>query len=195
MMIYTIQIYTIPVQAGKQIYTVGPGGDFNLPARPPQLEGIWFQQLITAPFNDIPMTLISERDWGNIRAKAIPSIIGTWAYYDQQYPLANLYIWPIPNAAGNLIIHAQQLLNSAVALTDTESLPMAYRRAVRFNLACVLAAENGFEPAPTVQATAVNTLAALERNNGQLAQRMDFDDGAMGNNGSRYIIYSDSFRN
>ena len=193
--LYTIGIYSIPITNAKQQYTIGPGGDFNITNRPPLLSGAWFQQLTTAPFNDIPVTLVSAQDWGNIRAKGTQGNVVTYGYYDQNFPVATLFVWPLPSmAAGSLILHAPSQLNSSIGLDDYENLPPAYRKAIRYNLAMVLAAENGFEPSMHVKSTAANSLMMLQRNNGQIPQRMTFDSAALGSGSGRYLIESDSRR-
>ena len=192
--IFTINILQVPIVVGQQGYTVGPAGDFNVATRPAFLEGAWFQQLTSTPYNDIPIVLLSELDWGNIRAKGVPGTISTWGYYDQAYPLATLHLWPLPSSGGNLIIHAGALLDSSFVLTDSANFPPAYRKCIRFSLATLIAAENGIEPPALVASGARDARAMLEKNNGQELQRMDFDSAAMGSAGARYLISSDSFR-
>jgi hypothetical protein len=194
--VYTINILMIPVQGAKSEYTVGPSGDFNVPVRPPQIEAAWFRQLTATPYVDVPIYLVSELDWGNITSKGITGNLSQYGYYDQQFPLSTLHLWPIPNsAAGNIIIHAGQMLNSSFLLTDTVNLPPAYRGAIRFNLARLIAAENGIEPSATVVQQSVQYMRLLEENNGQIIQRMTFDSAAYGATGAgRWMIQSDSLR-
>lgn len=193
--IFTINILMIPTVGNKQSYTVGPGGDFNVAVRPPQIDGAWFRQTTVTPYVDLPIYLLSEKDWGNVTSKGITGNISQYGYYDQNFPLASFNLWPIPNGAGgNIILHAQQMLNSATALTDTVSLPPAYAQAIRFNLALLLCAENGIEPTTSVLNTAVRAKRLLEENNGQVVQRLSFDAQAMGASAGRYQIQSDSLR-
>ena len=193
--IFTINILMIPTVGGQQSYAIGPGGDFNVPVRPPAIAGALFRQTTVTPYVDLPIEVISEQDWGNVTSKGITGNISQYGYYDQAYPLGNFNIWPIPNSAGgNLILHVQQSLNSSNALTDVVSLPPAYAQALRFNLAMLLCAENGIEPSVTVLNTAVRAKRLVEENNGQMLQRMSYDAAAMGANAGRYMIQSDSLR-
>lgn len=193
--IYNIDILMIPIVGGQQTYTVGPGGSFNIPVRPPMIEAAWFRYVTVTPYVDLPIYLLSQQDWGNITSKGITGNLSQYGFYDGAFPLSNFNLWPIPNgAAGNLIIHAAHLLNSTVALTDTVALPPAYAMGIRYNLAMLLAAENQLEPAITVVNTAVRTKRLMEENNGQMLQRMGFDQAAMGSQGGRYMVQSDTLR-
>jgi hypothetical protein len=188
--VVTVTAVTCPVSAGRGNYTVGPSGDLNVPTRPPDLAGVWFR-FGPGTAVDSPVALISAADYGNIRAKNVTSNLAAVGWYEPSFPIATLHLWPIPNGAGELLAHVGALLDGAVTLTGTVSLPPAYRQALRYNLACLVAVENGFEPLATVQATAVSAKKALERNNGQIVQRLSYDGMA---SGGRYLISSDSYR-
>jgi len=193
--LYTLDILMIPIVSNQQDYTIGPAGDFNVTTRPANLEAAWFRQLTVTPFVDLPIYLISQNDWGNVTSKGITGNLAQYGYYDQNYPLATLHLWPIPNgASGNLIIHATQQMNSSFLLTDTVNMAPAYRGAIRFNLARLIAAENGIEPLMTVVQQAVNYKRLLENNNGAMVQRMSYDAGAMGSQAGRWMVQSDTLR-
>ncbi len=192
MNIYTLSILQTPTIAGKTDYTVGIGGDFNI-TRPPQLEGAWIRQN-TAPSVDLPIIMVSLSDWGNIRSKNTSGSIVQYAYYDQNYPLATLKVWPVPMGGTDLIIHANALLNSTVTLIDVVSLPPAYVRAIRYHLAIALSVENGLDPLASLLNTAASAKQLLEANNGQAIQRLRFDSQAMGAGHGRYDVQSDSVR-
>jgi hypothetical protein len=188
--IYTYDILSCDITGNKQTYTIGIGGDINSP-RPPDISGAWFQQLTTPPYVDIPLTIISQMDWGNLVSKGIPGNISNYLYYDGNYPLGGLWLWPIPSGGGKLIIHATKLLDSAVTLLTDVNLPPAYAMAIRYNLAMQLCAENGLEPSVTVLNTAVRTKRLMEENNSIAVQRMGFDSASLGTGGGRYMITSD----
>ena len=89
------------VSTGAISYTVGPGGNFNTP-RPDRLEdGNFLRQLNTNTGNavDYPMALLPAReDYNRIRLKSM----GTWpdtVFYDSQYPIGNVFFWPVPQAS------------------------------------------------------------------------------------------------
>lgn len=204
--IFTISQYSTPVIPLAQIYVLGPDStnqwytqdstgaytvSYTFNNRPPMLSGVWFQQIITPPYNDLPVRMISELDWGNIRSKGIQGLISNLCYYDQNFPNANLYHWPIPNGAGNIIVHAMSELTSVPTLATMINLPPAYRMAVRYNLAVNISSEYGFEAPPTVSFRAAESKLALERNNGQIAQRLDYDAAVMGQPGGIYNVGSD----
>jgi hypothetical protein len=189
--IYNIQQLIIPTN-GQQVYTVGPGGNIDVPVRPPQLSGLWFRQITTPPYNDIPVRLVSATDWGNIRAKGITGNIQFLAYYDQNFPTANIYTWPVTPAGYQLLVEIENLLPTTnLTLTTMLNFPPSYAMAIRFNLAVNLAMEYGQSAPVDVQSRAAEAMLALQKNNGQLAQRMSFDASLMNQPGGIYNSTSD----
>ena len=190
-----IQIDMLTVTGAKQTYTFGPGGDFPMATRPANLEYAWFRQLTVTPYVDLPIYLISATDWGNVTSKGITGQLSQYGYYDQGFPLATLNVWPIPNqSVGAIIVHYYKPLVNNMLLTDVVNVPPAYAGAIRFNLARLIATENGLENSQDVLNQSVMYKRLLEENNGQMMQRMGFDAGAMGSQAGRYMIQSDTLR-
>lgn len=190
-LLYTTTTVVHPLSPPQQSYTIGPSGDIALSVRPTRLNGAWLRNGVNTPNTDTRMTILSDVEYGNIISKTVTTTIPYYIYLDREWPLANLYLWPVPTSTSySLVLQFLASLNSGVGLDDTESLPPAYRQALRYNLAVLLAPEYGLEPSPTVVNTAITSKMLIQQSNFQ-GYRMDFDEAANG----LYSITSDSFRN
>lgn len=119
---------------GAETYTVGPGGDFDMP-RPAKLIGAYCRQLLS-PTNpvDYPLELLmAQTDYGRISLKNQASMPNT-VFYDPQSPLGVLYVWPV--APTGYEIHIQALMPLA-QFSDPYMdilLPPEYEEAIMYNL-------------------------------------------------------------
>lgn len=194
LMIYTTSFYE-KMLTTAQSYTVGPSGDFNIPVRPSEINGAWIRQNASAanPI-DLPVSILTATEWGDIRSKYVASAIPRFVYMDGNWPTANIYVWPVPNGTDTkLILSLNTPLSATVATTDTETLPPSYRQAIRFNLACLLAAEYGREASPSTKEVAYKSKNLIAQNNQQI-DRLDFDSAIQGTGGGRYWIGDDNTR-
>jgi len=190
-LLYTTTSQVFPLAAPAASYTIGPGGNINTPTRPTRLYGAWIRNNSNSPSTDSRMTILSDTEYGNIISKAVTTTIPYYIYLDRQFPLGNLYLWPVPtSSAYSLVLQYLSALDSSISLDDVETLPPAYKRALRFNLAVLLAPEYGVEALPTVVQTALTSKMLIQQSNVQ-GYRMDFDQASNG----VYSIASDSFRN
>lgn len=184
----TTKIYTPSV--AQSSYSIGPTGDIVVAVRPTRLYAAFLRNTSASPYYDIPMTILSDTEYASITAKGLTSNIPFYIYMDREWPNANLFVYPVPSGAGIALgLQYLEALDSGVGLDDTESLPPAYRQALRFNLAVKLAPEYGQEAPPTVQKTAITSLMTIKQGN-QQPYRMDFDS----NSNAMYNIATDSIR-
>lgn len=129
---------------GKQVYTVGAGGDLNIP-RPARIERVGIITL-TNPAQplELPIDNLTLDQWQAIPVKNIQSTIPQKVWNDNNFPLMNLSYWCVPSVAVQTALYVWQLLATFPDLdvTDVE-FPPAYARALRYNLALELAPEYG----------------------------------------------------
>lgn len=187
--IFTTSFFTCPVIGGKQFYTVGPGADIDVSVRPASIHSaaVTYTNNSSLPV-DLPLTILNPNEWLAIRSKQSPSVIPRFIFLDGNFPIANLYVWPLPNSSSTLNL----TLNMPLGLLEVDSaisLPPSYRMALRFNLAVALAPEYGQEASPTVQAKAIDSMRILQSNNLNI-NRLQTDVSLAG---GRYHIGSDSF--
>lgn len=174
---------------GAQFYTVGSGGDFNIP-RPDRLEAAFFRQTTTAPANQIDYNLQileSMEDYSRISLKQLVSF-GYYIFYDSGYPLGKVYPWPILQNQYELHIITKAVLSTFASLATTVNLPPEYEEAMQWNLALRLRPLFQMPPDETVTAMAAASLNTLRGANTQIA-RLTMPRPL--NGGGIYNIYSD----
>jgi len=128
---------------GATSYTVGPGGNFNIPVRPDRLEdGCYFRQLVQSSPNQVDYTLElleSWEDYNRITLKQLQTFPG-FIFYDPGQPLGTVYPWPVPQPAIyliNLLVKAG-VVNQFATLTTVIGMPNSYYMAMYLTLANIL---------------------------------------------------------
>lgn len=162
--VYTVQrtVFTIP--SLKQIYTLGPGGDFNAP-RPVRIEEVYVQLIGSGDTTELPVDVVDYDQWAEITVKGTASEITRTMWPDYQYPMINCSMWPVPNATQNFVFYMWQLLSQFTTINQTISLPQGYRRAIRYNLAVELFMSYGEDVPPSIQKIADDSMAEVKRVN------------------------------
>lgn len=113
-------------------------------------------------FLDYPLFIVPSReDYNQIVLKQLTTFPAA-VFYDSQYPLGNLFFWPIP-VAGQWELHVttKQPMPQALALSTNLAMPPEYQQALMYTLACMFRPAYGMPPDPTLlgQArAAVNTV-------------------------------------
>lgn len=166
-MIY--QLVTVSKQAtGAQSYTVGPGGDFNIP-RPAKLESAYFRQNQNTPLPvDYPFTILrAMEDYNRISIKnlnSFPQVI----YYDPGVPMGTIYPWPIPSNQYTIFLTVMQQLQQFATINDTITLPPEYSAALMWNLVLELGVAFGLPENPRAEKKAEASLRIIEEANAQI---------------------------
>jgi hypothetical protein len=166
-MIY--QLVTVSKQAtGAQSYTVGPGGDFDIP-RPAKLESAFFRQNQNTPLPvDYPFQILrAVEDYNRISIKnlnSFPQVI----YYDGAFPIGNVYPWPIPNNQYEIFLTVMQQLQQFSTIHDTIVLPPEYSAALMWNLVLELGVAFGLPENPRAEKKAEASLRIIEEANAQI---------------------------
>lgn len=183
------RISDIPcVATGQQTYTIGPGGDFNIP-RPAKLVGAYCRQLRNPgqPV-DYPLQLLfSQTDYGNVSTKtqaSMPSLV----YYDPQFPLGVLHVWPVAITGYEIHIQALMPLSKFETPYDEIQLPPEYEDAIMYNLAgrlCLFYQIPLPQGLPQLAQASLNTLRQANVQVGQMYMPAELTGG------SRYNVYSD----
>jgi hypothetical protein len=175
-LVFQLQNVSI-VSTGAQSYSVGPGGDFNMPVRPDRLEnGCFFRQLINSSPNqvDYPLELLeSWEDYNRIRLKQLITFPG-YVFYDPGFPLGRAYTWPVTQASVysiNLLckISLTTLFASQTTVLDN-ILPNEYFMALYLTLAEILRAAYRLPVDPGLSARAKEAREVLRGANTALAR-------------------------
>lgn len=177
-----------PFVASKQDYTVGPSGDFNMPARPLRLVSAFTR----SNGIDYPMHIIeAAADYDTIMNKQIVVFYPTYVWYEQTFPLGTLHFYPVPN--GNYVyLRFWQQLQSFPTLTTTISLPLGYKQAIITSLGLALASPFGIEPPGTLSAEATIAVGRIKRYNKKSTGMMS-EAAFMNRQNHRYNIMGDNY--
>ena len=126
------------VSTGAQFYTVGPGGDINVPVRPDKLETAFFRMLPGANGTqavDYPLQiLMSYEDYARITLKTLTSF-SQCIFYDSAWPMGKIYPWPLPQASlYEVHIVLKEVLSEFSDLSATFQFPPEYLAAIHYNM-------------------------------------------------------------
>lgn len=178
LMVYATLPHQFPLVASQKTYTVGPGGNFDMP-RPVRIDKITLQYLQTGvPTLTLPVGMLDLDQYNAIIVPDTTSTIPMSAYVDDAYPLRTLYLYPVPSIVNKVTLFTWEQLDAFASLDDDVSLPDGYERALRFALAVELAPEFGRDPLQTVIANAVAAKASVMTQNNADTPLMQVDPAA-----------------
>lgn len=192
-MSYAQETITHTLTANTSSYTIGSGGDINT-TRPDYINQAWIRDSNAL---DYPMTILPQDRWNRIGMKSITSQIPTTMFYDSQYPLGIINIFPAPLAAYEFRATAIIQQKQFSTLTHALSAPAPYERAVILNTAIELV-NVGFtcgldeKEFATLINTASDAKANLKRNNIKEVIA-DYDDAITAKSQATYNVYSDGW--
>lgn len=144
---------------GAQSYTIGNGGAVEA-TRPSEVIAAFWRDGSTDRRLEV---LTSFEDYQRITSK---SDTGTpeAAYYDPDYTLGTLYVWP-QASSGSIYLTVRSPLPTYTATTDELSVPGEYELALRYGLAELLPAMFQLPVRPDIAGLAKRARALLKRNN------------------------------
>lgn len=165
--IFTTSSNDFPFVLGKQSYTLGTGGDFNIP-RPARIDAMSAILLVPDPSNpvEVPIDMYSIQDWQTqVPVKVVDGSFPQICYDDGGFPLRTLNFWPIPTEQQNSVrIYGWQALAAQTLFSDV-SFPPGYAEGLRYNLAVRLSAEFAVTATPIVVELALRGLARIKTMN------------------------------
>jgi hypothetical protein len=175
---------------GALSYSIGPGGDISA-NRPDRIESGYFRQLAGLPGNnvDYPLAILQSReDYNQIVLKTMPSV-PAYVFYDSDFPLGNIFIWPLPNSTYEMHLSVKPALQSFPALNTEFALPPEYEEAIRLNLAVRLRVAYQLQPDAGLIGLAKVALNTIKNTNAQIPLLQMPSDLVRGN---IYNIFSDT---
>lgn|SRR5574337_493798 len=189
---YAIQTYSVPLAIGQQQYTVGPSGQVNA-VRPIRiLDGPGTAYVVDQSQNRYPISVIPQDQWNQIGLLNTNSQIPTMIFYDPQYPLGILNVFPLPSMTYTLYFDAYLQLSEFANLETQLSLPPGYQDAIQHNLAIRL--QPYFQRAqisPVVVELASTSKAAIKRSNLR-SNVAGFDSAIVSRGTPTYNIFRDA---
>lgn len=170
----TIEFF--PLTVGQVSYTMGPGGNFNT-VRADTISNQWLYDTIAGI--NYPITQLADNQYRDIPLNTIQSIPKA-IYYDAQYPLGVLYIYPTAGLSTyNLYLESIKPIMQFTTLATVMNLPGEYFKALKLLLADELAPEYGFEITGKLAQNIENARNLLKARNFKRAVAA-FDAGLMG---------------
>jgi hypothetical protein len=170
LMLYGDTSYVIPFVIGKQIYTIGPGGDFNIPY-PDKITGFYTRDTTLVPPNtlDIPLEMLTDQEWQDWPSKTQTAQWPNWGVWvNDEYPLKQAFVTPIPSTSQYALVMWVNGPLGSLTLNQAISLPPGYKRALTANLALELGPSYEVTPSPVIAAIAQSSKAAIKVRNFQL---------------------------
>ena len=181
----TETIHTMTVAQAQ--YTVGSGGDIAI-TRPLQILRAFIRDNASNPI-DYPVRLLNQAEWNRIPSKLTNSTYPVNLFYDAEFPLGIINLWPVPSAAFKLVFNSVNQLTELTDLATSFSMPPGYKRAVIYNLAVEMAPDFGVQPSRQVFDIADESKANIKRLK-ILPEVATFDLKRIRGRG-RYNIFSD----
>lgn len=167
--IYTVTATQCTLVDGTQTYTVGAGGDFNVP-RPTYIDHVTFKYTPaggTFPI-ELPLSKFTDDEWAAQTIKTLTSTLPRGVYYNPTYPLGTIKFWPIPTSPPATLyatLYAPEQVGEFTDLNTVVSLPPGYRRFIVKNLAVELAPSYQRNVAPEIMMAASESKQAVKVSN------------------------------
>ena len=147
--LFTLTSKSVTPVLDQYLYTFGPSGDIDTGAtgpRPEEIFGVW--RRLTADTTDIALARRSREEYWRLPNKSTSGTPVSF-YFDPAIvsDLANLYIWPAPDATFvsdyTIEIQYQKPFDDMDSATDDLAFPKSWTLAITLGLAELLAIEYG----------------------------------------------------
>lgn len=183
---------SFPLVPGKQSYTIGPvGANITAPRPLELLTGQGAAYLTDINSNRYPVNVVEQDQWNSIGRLTNTSQLPDTLFYDPQFPLGIINIFPLPLIAYTVSFDARLQLANLSNLASVFSLPPGYRAAIKHNLSIRLWPyyKQG-DPTPTIIGLALSTLGKVKRTNIRMSPS-SYDSAVVSRAKSSYNIFND----
>jgi hypothetical protein len=155
LLVYSTNPHTFAFVPNQQTYTLGTGGDFDMP-RPSRIDRVSIQIPGSNNYNvELPIDADFDLEsWQNLVVKQTPSQFPLCMWNNTGYPFMELNFWPIPQGPCSVVLYTWDLMPQIVNLVDQIELPTGYSDAIIYNLAVRLAQLFDRVPSPQLLAEA-----------------------------------------
>lgn len=148
-MVYNVNFTLFTLPAGSNPVTIGPGATFDVNQRPVKIESIGLI-LAGTPGVELPLNRRDDAWWANNRIKGLTSTLPTDYYYSPDWPLGQIFFWPVPTASHQINVQSRLVLGEITGYQQSFSMPPAYWDLVIYELAISLAPSFKTEPSSTL---------------------------------------------
>jgi hypothetical protein len=158
------------LEANKQIYTIGPGGDIDA-ERPESIECIRVDDTGTFPTSKI-VGSIRYNEWQMISSKKSSASWPEGFYYNPAYPLGEIYLYPMPAIAYDMYIVQTRQFPTLEKITDEIILPQGMEELFTYSLCMKIAPYRGINVPLEVKQEYARLKSTVKANNRNLTPRM-----------------------
>lgn len=184
---------SFPLVAAKSSYTIGAsGGDITAPRPLEVMIGPGRAYLKDSNGNRFGINVVEQDRWNQIVLLTQTSDLPNTLFYDPQFPLGIINIFPTPTTAHTVYFDARLQLQSITSLTTAFSLPPGYIKAIKDNL--VIEAWSYFkqgDPTDSLYKAASDSLATIKRKNIKQSPA-PYDAAVVSRGQGSYNIFNDS---
>lgn len=165
----------ITLTPGKQTYTIGIGGDINI-QRPLRIHTAYSRLTTSTSAVDFPCEIKDESAYTSLGLKTQPGPWPKWLFYNTGWPLATIYLWPVPTQGVQLHFWTDMLLQS-VSLASVLQLPQGYYNYLQFALAELLCVDYGIPVPQDLRRLAAKFERKIKSNNASVDREIAIDAG------------------
>lgn len=194
---YTIQRQVFNLIANQQSYAMGPTSTdpgWNV-ARPTSIyrAGVVLDAYSNPPLEK-PVHIITDAQYAATRIKQLPSTFPTEMYDDRAWPNANIWWYPLPQAAMPVTLYVPLALTqiTEAQLKEAISLPPGYQDMLEYNLVKRLGPKWSVAPNQYMLMMADSTLLGIKGPN-QPELLLRTDPAMRAGNRQAWNIYDDSY--
>lgn len=171
--VYSVNENIVTLTPGKQIYTIGIGGDIAI-QRPLRITEAYSRLTNSSGSVDFKCEIKTNDDYASIGLKLQPGPWPKWLFYDPIFPLGKIYFWPVP-AQGVEFHFWTEMLFQPNSLTAQLTLPQGYYLMLQYALAEALCPEYGIPCLPDVSRLAARYMKSIRNTNANPTRTMDID--------------------
>ncbi|MCA6395488.1 MAG: hypothetical protein IM606_09890 [Cytophagales bacterium] len=164
--LYGATEFIIPFVANKATYTIGIGGDLNVP-RPNGVFAAFVRNTTATPSQqqDIPITILNDQQWADIPVKGMTGTFPYAVWFNMTNPLITAYVTPIPTGSNYSLVFWDNNDNTALALNTALDLAPGYKRALKYALFIELAAGYQIQVPASIASLAISSKLSVDRQN------------------------------
>lgn len=187
--LYSSTQRVMPFVAGQQSYTIGVGGDLNIPRPDDGITSAYVRSTYQTPSQqqDIPLQVLTAQEWADIPVKKMTGTFPYAVWFDMTYPLITAYVTPIPTGSNYSMMFFDKNAITELSLNTVLSFPPGYKRALKYALFVELAAGYQIEVPASIAQLAKSSKQAIDRQNLELNELETSSE-------IRYNILSNTFR-
>ena len=131
---------------------------------------------------EIPLNRRDKNWWADQRVKNLTSTIPTDYYYEPDWPVGNIFFWPVPNAGYNVLLQLRTIFAELTAPSQTFTMPPAYWDWIVYKTAIAIGPSFERQISPDLRQLMMEAERAVQGNNIK-SPRADTADAGMPGSG------------